>query len=170
MVFTPKSLLRHPKCVSTVEELAEGSFQEVIDDAEARVAEVRSLVFCTGKFYYDLLATREELGRKDVALVRLEQLFPLPVEQMQAIIGKYKKADDLVWAQEEPRNMGAWSHLMMHFPGAARFRVASRRIYASPAAGSPARSRMRHQQVIDSVFDKSKDNTSRPKSVTEAAR
>jgi 2-oxoglutarate dehydrogenase E1 component len=170
VVFTPKSLLRHPKCVSTVEDLAEGRFQEVIDDAGAQVSEVQTLVFCTGKFYYDLLAAREELGRTDVALVRLEQLFPLPVEQMQAIIAKYDKADDLVWAQEEPRNMGAWSHLMMHFPGAARFRVASRRIYASPAAGSPARSRMRHQQVIDFVFDKSKDNTSRPKSVTAATR
>jgi len=170
VVFTPKSLLRHPKCVSTVEELAEGRFQEVIDDADARVGEVRSLVFCTGKFYYDLLATREELGRSDVALVRLEQLFPLPIEQMNEIIAKYDKADDLVWAQEEPRNMGAWSHLMMHFPGASRFRVASRRIYASPAAGSPARSRMRHQQVIDYVFDKTKDNTSKAVNKTAEAR
>ena len=170
VVFTPKSLLRHPKCVSTVEDLAEGRFQEVIDDPDARVSEVRSLVFCTGKFYYDLLAAREELGRADVALVRLEQLFPLPIEQMNDIIAKYGQADDLVWAQEEPRNMGAWSHLMMHFPGASRFRVASRRIYASPAAGSPARSRMRHQQVIDYVFDKTKDNMSKPVTKTAEAR
>ena len=170
VVFTPKSLLRHPKCVSTVEDLAEGRFQEVIDDPDARVSEVRSLVFCTGKFYYDLLAAREELGRADVALVRLEQLFPLPIDQMNDIIAKYGQADDLVWAQEEPRNMGAWSHLMMHFPGASRFRVASRRIYASPAAGSPARSRMRHQQVIDYVFDKAKDNMSKPVTKTAEAR
>ncbi len=161
VVFTPKSLLRHPRCVSTVEELADGTFQEVIDDAAVQPDKVRSLVFCTGKFYYDLLAAREEHERNDVALVRVEQLFPLPVAQMEEIMEKYDKADDLVWAQEEPRNMGAWSHIMMHFPDASRFRVASRRFYASPAAGSAVRSRMRHQQVIDFVFDKTKDNMSR---------
>ncbi len=170
VVFTPKSLLRHPKCVSAVEEFTDGHFQEVIDDADARIAEVRSLVFCTGKFYYDLLAAREELGRNDVALVRLEQLFPLPVEQINALIAKYHKADDLVWAQEEPRNMGAWSHLMMHFPDASRFRVASRRFYASPAAGSAVRSKMRHQQVIDFVFDKTKNNMSEDAAKITAAR
>jgi 2-oxoglutarate dehydrogenase E1 component len=158
VVFTPKSLLRHPKCVSTVEDLTDGSFQELIDDNMVKPASVRTLVFCTGKFYYDLLQAREEQQRMDVALVRVEQLFPLPTEQMDAILGKYKKADDLVWAQEEPRNMGAWSHLLMHYPEARRFRVASRRFYASPAAGSTVRSRIRHQQVIDYVFDKTKDN------------
>ncbi len=162
IVFTPKSLLRHPKAVSTVEEMANGRFEEVIDDQEAKAAKIRTLVFCTGKFYYDLLATREELKRTDVALVRVEQLFPLPSDKMNNIIGKYKNADDLVWAQEEPRNMGAWSHLMMHFKGAQKFRVASRRFYASPAAGSSVRSKMRHQQVIDFVFDKAKDNMTRP--------
>jgi 2-oxoglutarate dehydrogenase E1 component len=160
IIFTPKSLLRHPKCVSTVAELTGGRFQEVIDDASASVRDVKTLVFCTGKFYYDLLAEREELKRDDVALVRLEQLFPVPTAQMQEIISKYKNADDIVWAQEEPRNMGAWSHLLMHFPDAHRFRVASRRFYASPAAGSALRSKLRHQQVIDYVFDKEKDNQS----------
>ncbi len=162
IVFTPKSLLRHPKAVSTVEEMANGRFEEVFDDQEAKTDKIKTLVFCTGKFYYDLLATREELNRKDVALVRVEQLFPLPSEKMNKIIKKYKNADDLVWAQEEPRNMGAWSHLMMHFKGAQKFRVASRRFYASPAAGSSVRSKMRHQQVIDYVFDKTKDNMTRP--------
>ncbi|MGA9238147.1 2-oxoglutarate dehydrogenase E1 component, partial [Robiginitalea sp.] len=160
IVFTPKSLLRHPKCVSTVADFAEGSFQEVIDDEEARKDRVKTLVFCTGKFYYDLLAAREELQRDDVALVRLEQLFPVPSEQIREILSKYKKADDIVWAQEEPRNMGAWSHLLMHFPDARQFRVASRRFYASPAAGSAVRSKLRHQQVIDYVFDREKDNQS----------
>ena len=160
IVFTPKSLLRHPKCVSTVADLAEGSFQEVIDDLSARPKDVRSLVFCSGKFYYDLLAVKEAEGREDVALVRIEQLFPLATEKLDQIIEKYKEADDLVWAQEEPRNMGAWSHLLMHYDRASTFRVASRRIYASPAAGSAVRSKMRHQQVIDYVFDKTKDNQS----------
>ncbi|MDG1571069.1 2-oxoglutarate dehydrogenase E1 component [Robiginitalea sp. M366] len=170
VVFTPKSLLRHPRCVSPVEDFVSGRFQEVIDDAQARVDQVKTLVFCTGKFYYDLLAVREEQERTDVALVRVEQLFPLPVEQMQAMMAKYENADDLVWAQEEPRNMGAWSHMMMHFPDAGKFRVASRRFYASPAAGSAVRSRMRHQQVIDYVFDKSKDNQSQPQGKTAKAK
>ncbi|MGB5554443.1 MAG: 2-oxoglutarate dehydrogenase E1 component [Flavobacteriaceae bacterium] len=167
IIFTPKSLLRHPKAVSTVAEFANGKFQEVLDDPTADVKKVKSLVFCTGKFYYDLLAVKEDQNRTDVALVRIEQLFPLPSTQMNAIIEKYKNADDVVWAQEEPRNMGAWSHLMMHFKNAAKFRVASRRFYASPAAGSAVRSKMRHQQVIDFVFDKSKDNMSRPKTKEE---
>ena len=160
IVFTPKSLLRHPKVVSTKEELATGSFQEIIDDNEVKPADVKSLVFCTGKFYYDLLAKREELKRKDVALVRLEQLFPLPVEQMQSIMKKYTKASEIVWAQEEPRNMGAWGHLLMHFDGAKTFRVASRRFYGAPAAGSAVRSQRRHSEVINYVFDKTKDNFS----------
>lgn len=158
IVFTPKSLLRHPKAVSTVDEMANGSFQEVIDDAGAEAKKVKSLVFCTGKFYYDLLVVKEENNRDDVALVRVEQLFPLPATQMKDIIAKYKNADDIVWAQEEPRNMGAWSHLLMHFSEVSKFRVASGRFYASPAAGSAVRSKRRHQEVITYVFDKTKDN------------
>ncbi|MFX0555519.1 2-oxoglutarate dehydrogenase E1 component [Maribacter sp. CXY002] len=164
IIFTPKSLLRHPKAVSSVADLANGSFQEVLDDTSADVKNVKSLVFCTGKFYYDLLAVKEELNREDVALVRVEQLFPVPEKTMKEIIAKYKNVDDIVWAQEEPRNMGAWSHMMMHFSEAHKFRVASRRFYAAPAAGSAVRSKARHQQVIDFVFDKTKDNMTRPKS------
>jgi 2-oxoglutarate dehydrogenase E1 component len=163
IIFTPKSLLRHPKAVSTVEEFTLGRFQEVIDDTTADVKKIKSVVFCTGKFYYDLLDEKENQGRKDVALVRIEQLFPLPSKQIKSIIAKYDMADDLVWAQEEPRNMGAWSHLMMHFSGSNKFRVASRRFYASPSAGSAVRSKNRHQQVIDYVFDKKKDNLTRRK-------
>jgi 2-oxoglutarate dehydrogenase E1 component len=161
IVFTPKSLLRHPKVVSTKEEMANGSFQEIIDDVEMKPANVKSLVFCTGKFYYDLVAKREELKRNDVALVRLEQLFPLPAKQMKDIIKKYNKAEEIVWAQEEPRNMGAWSHLLMHFDEAKQFRVASRRFYGAPAAGSAVRSQRRHNEVIEYVFDKTKDNFKR---------
>jgi 2-oxoglutarate dehydrogenase E1 component len=163
IIFTPKSLLRHPRAVSTVDEFALGGFQEVLDDDTADVNKIKSLVFCTGKFYYDLLLVKEDTKREDVALVRVEQLFPLPSEQMKMIIKKYKNADDLVWAQEEPRNMGAWSHMMMHFDDVSKFRVASRRFYASPAAGSAVRSKRRHQQVIDYVFDKTKDNMGSPK-------
>jgi 2-oxoglutarate dehydrogenase E1 component len=169
IVFTPKSLLRHPRAVSSVEELANGSFKEIIDDATAEVKKIKTLVFCTGKFYYDLLAEKEGKEREDVALVRVEQLFPLPTEQMIQIMDKYSHAKDVVWAQEEPKNMGAWSHLMMHFEEVSRFtRVAARRIYASPAAGSAVRSKMRHQQVIDYVFDKNKDNSTKKKSRRKA--
>ncbi|MBT8179141.1 MAG: 2-oxoglutarate dehydrogenase E1 component [Eudoraea sp.] len=161
IVFTPKSLLRHPKAVSSVDEFVNGHFRKVIDDPDADPKKVKTLVFCTGKFYYDLLAVKEEQHREDVALVRLEQLFPLPAEEIRSILAKYKKADDRVWAQEEPRNMGAWTHLFTHLEEARDFRVASRRFYASPAAGSAVRSKMRHQQVLDFVFDKSKDNMTR---------
>ncbi|WP_461533859.1 2-oxoglutarate dehydrogenase E1 component [Sinomicrobium sp.] len=162
IVFTPKSLLRHPKAVSSVSELVEGSFQPLIDDKDVKPEEVKTLVFCTGKFYYDLLQAREEKGReKDVALVRLEQLFPLPADEINAVLKKYSKADDVVWAQEEPRNMGAWSHLLMHFEEARNFRVCSRRFYSSPAAGSAVRSQKRHKEIIEYVFDKEKDNNIR---------
>jgi 2-oxoglutarate dehydrogenase E1 component len=158
IVFTPKSLLRHPKAVSTVEEFTNGSFQMLIDDDSVKVNDVKSVVFVTGKFYYDLLEERDSLKRTDVALVRVEQLFPLPVEAMTMVIKKYKNADDMVWAQEEPRNMGAYSHILMHFDEARQFRVASRRVYSAPAAGSSVRSKLRHQEVINFVFDKSKNN------------
>lgn len=157
IVFTPKSLLRHPKVVSTKEEFANGSFQMLIDDAEVKVAKVKSLVFVTGKFYYDLLEKREELKRDDVALVRVEQLFPLPTEAMKKIIKKYKNADEVVWAQEEPKNMGAYSHILMHFEESRDFRVCSRKMYAAPAAGSSVRSKARHAKVIENVFDKNMD-------------
>lgn len=155
IIFTPKSLLRHPKVVSTKEEFANGRFQMVIDDETAETKKIKSLVFCTGKFYYDLLEKREELGREDVALVRVEQLFPLPQEEMRAIMKKYENTEEVVWAQEEPRNMGAYAHLLLHFEEAKSFRVCSRKFYGSPAAGSAARFKKRHEKVIATVFDKS---------------
>ena len=158
IVFTPKSLLRHPLVVSSVDEFANGSFKMLIDDKKAKADEIKTLVFVTGKFYYDLLEEQEKLGRKDVALVRVEQLFPLPIEDIRKTISKYKNANDVVWAQEEPRNMGAYSHILMHLDEAKTFRAASRRPYGAPAAGSSVRSKKRHQEVIDFVFDKTKNN------------
>ncbi|AWG24895.1 2-oxoglutarate dehydrogenase E1 component [Flavobacterium kingsejongi] len=153
IVFTPKSLLRHPSVVSTVDEFANGSFQEVLDDTAVNAKEVKTLVFCTGKFYYDLVAEREANGRKDVAFVRIEQLFPLPVEQLKAIIAQYPNADDYVWAQEEPKNMGAYSYMLMNFD-LVKLRLASLKAYSAPAAGSYARSKKRHASAIAMVFDK----------------
>ncbi len=156
IVFTPKSLLRHPKVISTKEDLAMGSFKMLIDDETAKVEKIKTLVFVTGKFYYDLLDKREELNRDDVALVRVEQLFPLPKKQIRETLKKYDGADDIVWAQEEPRNMGAYGHLLMHLPEATDFRICSRKFYGSPAAGSSARFKRRHARVIDDVFNVNK--------------
>jgi 2-oxoglutarate dehydrogenase E1 component len=158
IVFTPKSLLRHPKVVSTVDEFANGSFKMLIDDESAKADKVKTLVFVTGKFYYDLLDEQENLKRDDIALVRVEQLFPLPAEAIREVIKKYKNADDIVWAQEEPRNMGAYSHMLMHLDESRGWRAASRRPYGAPAAGSSVRSKIRHKEIIDYVFDKSKNN------------
>ena len=93
----------------------------------------------------------------NVAIVRIEQLFPLPVKEINSIIESYSY-NELVWAQEEPRNMGAWGHLLMHLDEAKTFRVASRRFYAAPASGSKARFDKRHNEVIEYVFDNSKNN------------
>jgi len=153
IVFTPKSLLRHPLVVSTKEEFASGSFQMVMDDELTIAKEIKTLVFVSGKFYYDLLDRKMLDNRNDVALVRVEQLFPLPKELMSNIIKKYKNVDDVVWAQEEPRNMGAYSHLLMHFEEARNFRVCSLKTYAAPASGSSVRSKLRHSKVIESVFN-----------------
>jgi 2-oxoglutarate dehydrogenase E1 component len=158
IIFTPKSLLRHAKVVSTKEELASGGFKTIIDDEQAKPKSVKSLVFCSGKFYYDLLKRKEDENRDDVALVRIEQLFPLSIEHVETLIEKYSSAKDLVWAQEEPRNMGAYSHLILQYETFKSFRVCSRRFYSSPAAGSSKRFEKRHQEVIDYVFDASKDN------------
>lgn len=151
--FSPKSLLRHPLCVSTQEELYNGQFQETIDDNSVDKKKVKTVVFCTGKFYYDILAERENLGRNDVALVRIEQLFPLPTEQLKEIIASYPNADDFVWAQEEPKNMGAYSFMLMNFD-LVPWRLASLKAYAAPAAGSHTRDRRRHADAIRMVFDK----------------
>ncbi len=161
IVFTPKSLLRHPAAISTGDEFASGEFKMLIDDDTVKPKDVKSLVFVTGKFYYDLLEEREKLNRKDVALVRIEQLFPLPIENINSVISKYSNAEEVVWAQEEPRNMGAYGHMLMHFEPSRTWRAATRRPYSAPAAGSSTRSKRRHQQVIDYVFDKTKDNQRR---------
>ena len=151
IVFTPKSLLRHPKAVNTIEDLATGEFQEVIDDT-INPKNVKKLVFCMGKFYYDLLAEREILEREDIALIRIEQLFPLHLEKLQQVIDRYPNVKEYVWAQEEPRNMGAWSFMLERFD-LVRLNVRSRKYYAVPAAGSSTRFKKRHKAVIDSVFN-----------------
>ena len=163
IIFTPKSLLRHPDVVSSKKEFTSGKFQMLIEDKTIKVKDTKTLVFCTGKFYYDLVKARKDSQRKDVAIVRLEQLFPLPSDEIRSILNQYKDVKDVVWAQEEPRNMGVWSHLLLHLPEAMNFRPVTRRFYAAPAAGSATRFNKRHREVIDYVFDPSKDNFSKNK-------
>ncbi len=156
VVFTPKSLLRHPQVVSTLDDLATGHFHEVIDDPIAEAAKVKTVVFCSGRFYYDLYAEREKLGRDDVALVRLEQLFPLPIAQLKEVLAKYTNADDYVWAQEEPKNQGAYGYMLMNFD-LVNWRLASTPAYSAPASGSHTRDRKRHAEVVAMVFERGAD-------------
>jgi 2-oxoglutarate dehydrogenase E1 component len=154
IVFSPKSLLRHPLAVSSASDFANGQFQEILDDPNVTDKKaIKTLVFCTGKVYYDIIAKREELGRNDVAVVRLEQLFPLATDQIKAIIDSYPNADDYVWAQEEPKNMGAYSYMLMNFD-LVKLRLASPKAYSAPAAGSYERSKKRQANAISMVFDK----------------
>lgn len=151
IVFTPKSLLRHPKAVSSIKDLSTGAFEEVIDDT-VNPKNIKKLVFCTGKFYYDLLAEREKLNNDTVALVRIEQLFPLHLEKIQQAINRYPNVENYVWAQEEPKNMGAWSYIMQRMD-LVKLEVCSRPYNSVPAPGSSTRDKRRQQRVINAVFN-----------------
>jgi len=148
IVMSPKSLLRHPKCISPVEDVLEGGFQELIDDKEANPKEVKRVLYCSGKIYYELLAKKESENRKDVAIVRLEQLYPIPIEQLENSFEKYASAEKC-WVQEEPANMGAWTYLLdrqYRMKGEAFFKLISRKTSSSPATGNK-------KQHIDEVND-----------------
>lgn len=151
VIFTPKSLLRHPKVNATIEELSEGSFQPIIQDEVKNKKKVERVVFCTGKLYYDLLEKKEEIKDEKVALVRLEQLYPLHKDKMQEIISSYPNAD-LVWAQEEPENMGAWSFILMHLRELP-WKLISPKASAAPASGSYKRWSANQERVINNVFN-----------------
>ncbi|MDP6909639.1 MAG: 2-oxoglutarate dehydrogenase E1 component, partial [Flavobacteriales bacterium] len=131
VVFTPKSLLRHPKCISSLDELANGRFLEVIDDPIADANNVGRVIMCNGKVYYDLLEKKEELNATEVAIVRLEQLDPLPRTQIAELQKKYSKAE-WIWLQEEPENMGAWGHLLR------KLTQVKLHLIARPASGAAA--------------------------------
>jgi len=152
IVFTPKSLLRHPMVNSNLKDFTEGKFKRVISDDTKEISKIKTLVFCSGKFYFDILTERNKIKRDDVAIVRVEQIFPLPYDQLNHEITKYKNVKDLVWAQEEPKNMGAWSYLLLHYDKAKLFRLASRPFSDSPASGSTARFNKRHKKVLSDVF------------------
>ncbi len=153
IIFTPKSLLRHPKCISTTEDFTKGGFKEVIDDDQADVNKITKLVFCTGKIYYDLLAEQEKLGKESIALIRIEQLFPFPKEQLMALKEKYKNAKTFIWAQEEPANMGAWEFIRNRLEGDINIKVIARPPSGSTATGSSKFHTIQQQKIVDKVFE-----------------
>ncbi|SOD88489.1 2-oxoglutarate dehydrogenase E1 component [Spirosoma fluviale] len=149
VIMSPKSLLRHPKCVSPLEDLTKGAFQEIIDDSYAQAKKVKRVLLCTGKVYYDLLDKQQADQRDDVAIVRIEQLAPLSKTQLNAVLEKYKKAE-IFWVQEEPENMGYWTYLLrigLTYP------VISRKASASPATGYPKIHSQEQADIVRRAFE-----------------
>lgn len=151
--FTPKSLLRHPKCISDLNELTVGGFKEVIDDSEVDVNEVKRVVFCSGKIYYDLLQRKEEYNARDIALVRIEQLYPFPKKQVLDIIAKYQNTIKWLWVQEEPQNMGAWNFIRDQI-NEVIIEPVSRAASGSPAVGLNKIHTIEQEEIIGKVFRK----------------
>src|SRR5690606_18483612 len=148
--FSPKAILRHPGTYSPKEAFLNGSFQEVIDDAQAETANVKKVLFCTGKVYFDLLERKQKENREDVAIVRLEQIYPLPYQQLETLYKKYNKAT-WFWVQEEPLNMGAASFLQMNLK-TINYGVISRQPSASPATGLAKIHEQEQREIIETAF------------------
>ena len=151
VIMSPKSLLRHPRVVSPLEDLANGKFQPIIDDTTADANKVEKLVLCTGKLYYELLAKKEELNAENIALVRLEQIYPLQREDLDNILNKYSNRKELIWAQEEPENMGAWTYILRHLRNTG-IDVIAPVSSGSPAPGSHKMFEKNQKGVINKVF------------------
>ncbi len=148
--FSPKANLRHPGSYSRVEEFTTGGFKEVIDDVNADAAKVSKVLFCTGKIYFDLEERRQKENRTDIAIIRLEQLYPLPYKQLEALYGKYNRAT-WFWVQEEPMNMGAASFLQMNLK-TINYGVISRQPSASPATGYNKVHHQEQAEIIETAF------------------
>jgi 2-oxoglutarate dehydrogenase E1 component len=150
VVFSPKMLLRYPDATSTLAELEVGGFKEVFDDPTASVDATDTVVFCSGKFYYEMKLKATELGVHNMAFVRVEQLYPLPMKQMEGIVEKYKPTN-VLWAQEEPANMGAWSYMNFHVKFMDLIGVC-REATAASAEGSKKLHEKRLNKLFDSLF------------------
>ncbi len=152
IVFSPKMLLRYPKATSKLEDLAQGSFKEVIDDPQNIHDTATNVVLCSGKVYYDFIAEAEKREIKNMAFVRVEQLYPLPIDQINAILGKYKNAKNIIWGQEEPENMGAWTYMAMNMRH-IDLKCVSRKGSAAPAAGAKEIHLRRLKALYDNLFE-----------------
>jgi len=156
VVMTPKSLLRLPKAVSTLADCAKGHFEKIIADENPERPNVDGVLLCTGKLYYELEKEREDRGRQDVAIVRMEQLYPLPFPQLKAALAPYKDGTPVYWVQEEPENMGAWRFLLARFGGELFDRLpfagVYRRASPSPATGSASAHKLEQKELLMQAF------------------
>ena len=170
VVMSPKSMLRNPLCVSPVEDFTSGRFQEVLGDSFAEAKKVKKVLLCSGKVYYDLLDEQQKADRKDVAIVRLEQLHPFPQKQLAAELAKYPKAK-LIWVQEEPENMGYWNYLL-RFMRRELHDVVARKPSASPATGYNKVHVKEQKEIVARAFDKPKEAVAdaQIKETTEVAK
>ena len=157
IVMTPKSLLRHPEAISTMDELADGAFHTVLPETDADIDPklVTRIVLCSGKVYYDLRAKRRERDIRDVAIIRLEQMYPFPEETLHEILKPYKRYKEVVWCQEEPQNQGAWYQILHHIKNVIRRKRASfqldyagREASASPATGYMSLHLQQQQKLV----------------------
>jgi 2-oxoglutarate dehydrogenase E1 component len=158
VVMTPKSLLRHPKVVSSLDDCASGAFHRILPDTSAKPDKVSRVLMCTGKIYYELEAYREENKREDVAIVRLEQLYPLAFGMLESALNTYRQGTPVTWVQEEPANMGAWTFLRVRFGNTMfeRFPFAgvTRPASATPANGSHRRHKQEQAEIISRAFER----------------
>ena len=152
VVFSPKSLLRHPKAVSPVSDFTEGTFQEVIDDVNVSKKSVKRVLLCSGKIYYDLLEEQEQQKTKDIAIIRIEQLYPFPKKQLDSILKGYKNPE-LYWVQEEPSNMGYW-WFIKRFMEDVKLELISRKASASPATGYAKVHKAEQARIVEKAFEK----------------
>ena len=154
ILFSPKSLLRHPDCISSSEDFSNISFQEVIDEQENIQSDsIRKIVFMTGKIYYDLKKKKEQIKNQDVCLIRLEQIYPFPKRKIDMILKKYNKAKEYIWVQEEPENMGAWSFVLQNLGKLIAIKLVSRRSSAAPASGSSKKFSKRQELILNKIFN-----------------
>jgi 2-oxoglutarate dehydrogenase E1 component len=156
-VMSPKSLLRHKEAISTLEELADGSFQNVIgESAKLNADKVKRVIACSGKVYYELLAYRRDHAVDDIAIIRLEQQYPFPHEEYTAALAQFPKAREVVWCQEEPQNQGAWYRLREYLRADAlpdqAVAYAGRPVSASTAVGYMSKHLLQQQQLIEDAF------------------
>ena len=157
IVITPKSMLRHKEAISSLEELANGRFQPIIPETETLATEnIKRLIVCSGKIYYELIAYRREHAITNMAIIRLEQLYPFPHEDFQAEINRYAHTREILWCQEEPGNQGAWHriqhYLLRHMRPDQKLAYALRPSSASPSVGYLAMDRFRQRELIEAAF------------------
>ncbi|GAB4227416.1 MAG: hypothetical protein Tsb0021_04290 [Chlamydiales bacterium] len=155
ILFTPKGLLRHPECLSALEDFSHNSFQEILED-KMESKNAKTILICSGRIYYDLCEERKKRGAKELAIIRVEQLYPFHEERMRDIVSGYPELKNVMWVQEEPKNMGAWSYIQPELaallPNKVELQYIGRKRSASPAAGSHALHQREHQEIMESIF------------------